>query len=90
MIEVFTPYLLIFLVWNDLDSEKTMSVSQDLFISEQVCTTAGTERLEIIEANRQLRLEKFKAEQIKTEMAKFFCVRQPRDIQKYNPLLDNN
>ncbi len=90
MIEVFAPYLLIFLVWNDLDAEETMSVSQDLFISEQVCMAAGTERLEMIEANRQLRLEKFKAEQIKTEAAKFFCVRQPRDIQKYSPLLDDN
>jgi hypothetical protein len=90
MIEVFTPYLLIFLLWNDLDPEETMSVSQDLFISEEVCMAAGAERMQIIESNRLLRLEKFKAEQIKTEAAKFVCVPQLHDIGKYRPLLDEN
>lgn len=90
MIEVFSPYLLIFLFWNDLDPEKTMSVSQDLFISKEVCMAAGTERIKMIEADRQYRLDTLKAEQIKTEANKFVCVRQLNDIAKYRPLLDDN
>ncbi|MEH6756350.1 MAG: hypothetical protein V7676_02425 [Parasphingorhabdus sp.] len=90
MNEIFIPYLLILLGWNDLDPDKTMTVSHELFISEEMCRQAGTEWMENIDADRAARLEKFNAEQIKTEASKFFCIPQRDDIQKHRPLLDDN
>ena len=90
MNEIFIPYLLILLGWNDLDPDKTMTISHELYISEEICRQAGVERMELIEADRAARMKKFNAEQIKTEASKFFCIPQRDNIQKYRPLLDDN
>lgn len=88
MVEIFTPYLLIIIGWNNLSPDSTMAISHELHISEEICMTAGRERLAIIEANRAKNLEEYKVELLKTEAARFFCVPQPRAIQKYRPLQD--
>jgi len=90
MIEVFAPYLLILLGWNDLAPDETMKIIYGVYISEDACMKAGEERMKMIDADRQQRLEKFEDEQIGTEANKFFCVPHPRDIQKDRPLLDDN
>lgn len=89
MVEIFTPYLLIILGWNDLSPDSTMAISHELHISEQVCMEAGTERLALIETDRAKNLEKFKVERLKTEAAKYFCVPQPRAIRKHRPSQDD-
>ncbi|QTD55968.1 hypothetical protein [Parasphingorhabdus cellanae] len=90
MIEVFTPYLLIFLSWNDLDPGPTMQTKQELYISQEICMKAGAETMKLVENDRRERLKRFKVDQIKTEASKFFCVPHLESIQKFRPLLDDN
>lgn len=90
MIEIFVPYLLILMGWNDLDPGATMQTSQALYIDEQTCIAAGEERLSLIEVDRAARLEKLKVDQIRTENSRFFCVRHQTEIQRYNPLIEEN
>ncbi|MEW4466581.1 hypothetical protein AB1K62_01950 [Parasphingorhabdus sp. JC815] len=82
MIEVFAPYLLILLGWNDHAPEATMKIIHELHISEAACMKAGEERMKMINADRQKRTKEYEDGQIKTEANKFFCVPYPRDIQK--------
>ena len=88
MNEIFAPFLLIILGWNDLDPSATMKSSQAVFIDEQTCQMAGQQRMRWIEADRLKRLAKSKAEQVRTEKAKFLCVRHQTHIQKFPPLMD--
>lgn len=89
MNEIFAPFLLIILGWNDLDPSATMKSSQAVFIDEQTCQLAGQQRMQWIEADRLKRLEKTKVEQVRTEKAKFLCVRHQSHIQKFHPLTDS-
>ena len=87
MVEVFAPFLMILLTWNDRDPDTSMTILQRTYIDEATCQKAGEERLNLIEQDRKERLEKFKVEQIKTENAKFFCIPQSRNTIKYRPLV---
>ena len=88
MVEVYLPYLLLLLTWNDLDPGATMNNSQALYIDKSTCMLAGEERLQLITADRLYRLEKFKVEQIRTENAKFLCIPHQTEIEKYPPLTE--
>lgn len=90
MIEIFAPYLLIVMSWNDLDPSATMQTSQALYIDEKTCIVAGEERLGLIEEDRVERLGKLQVDQIRTENSKFFCVRHQTEIQKHQPLIAEN
>lgn len=85
MVEVFAPFLMILLTWNDRDPDSTMAIWQRTHTGEEDCKEAGKEWLILIEQDRKTRMEKFKVELIKTEKAKFFCIPQSRHITKYRP-----
>ncbi|GAB5488219.1 MAG: hypothetical protein Pars2KO_17890 [Parasphingorhabdus sp.] len=87
MVEVFTPFLMILLTWNDRDPDASMTILQRTYIDEATCQKAGKERLLLIEEDRKSRIKKFKVEQVKTESAKFFCIPQSPNIIKYRPLV---
>ena len=87
MVEVFAPFLMILLTWNDRDPDATMTILQRTYIDEATCRKAGKERLVLIEQDRKERLEKFKVDLTKAENAKFFCIPQSRNITKYSPLV---
>ena len=86
MMEVFVPFVLIFVSWNDGSAAESMDVFQRVFVDRATCVAAGEELLKLAQNDQMERLQKSKAEQIKTERFKYFCVEHQSEIEKYQPI----
>ncbi len=75
MVEVFVPFLLIMMSWQQHDPVGTMKVSTNLYISQEECEKAGADIATL-------------SEQEPADDKKFTwrCDRAPSFIEKYTPM----
>lgn len=84
MVEVYVPFLLVFMSWNAADPDNTMQVQTELYLDRATCEMQGAERQKLVDEDRAERMNRFSdaAEMIRNERSLFRCVRATTSLRK--------
>ncbi|MFZ1742750.1 MAG: hypothetical protein WAT93_07840 [Pontixanthobacter sp.] len=82
MVEIFVPFLLILMSWNDADPAGTLDVTAQVYLDQQACIVAGAEAMAAFSAQQSELLENRRGEAMQPRRAEFRCVEAPRDITR--------